>query len=242
MKKLNNLKIRALNKVKKPFYKRWWFVGIVLLLVLMSFGIENDYSQYGNNINSNVSTEVEDKKQSDSEVDIKEDNKDKEKQKSEEVKDKEKQSDKKNEEEIKEMPTIKSSQAYDIVLSLEENGIPKPKTQSTDDGYSWSSFTNNYSYYIVSNKKHEVAYAEFMVLRGDGEDYLKYCATLPYKNSQPDKAKKWIEDNIGNEAKTIISDVVFELSNGKSGPILIIKSKDYDKYLDYKIKNELNID
>ncbi|WP_329380082.1 hypothetical protein [Anaerofustis butyriciformans] len=227
MKKLNNLKSRALNKVKKPFYKRWWFVGIVLLLVLMSFGIENDYSQYGNNINSNVSTEVEDKKQSDSEVDIKEDNKDKEKQKSEEV---------------KEMPTIKSSQAYDIVLSLEENGIPKPKTQSTDDGYSWSSFTNNYSYYIVSNKKHEVAYAEFMVLRGDGEDYLKYCATLPYKNSQPDKAKKWIEDNIGKEAKTIISDVVFELSNGKSGPILIIKSKDYDKYLDYKIKNELNKD
>lgn len=51
--------------------------------------------------------------------------------------------------------------------------------------------------------------------------FLGYCSTLPYDGSDPDKAKEWIEKNIGNANQpgksitTTIGNVEFKLAGGK---------------------------
>lgn len=134
------------------------------------------------------------------------------------------------------MPGIPGSQAYDVVIGLENNGIPKPETVSIDDGYRWDAVTAEYSYGVEANKNHEVSYAEFMVLNGEDDNgYLAYCATIPYDTSNKEQVTKWISENIGTDAETEIGDAVFVLSQGTQGPILEIKSIERDSYVKSKI-------
>ncbi|TQQ84675.1 hypothetical protein EXD82_05665 [Peptacetobacter hominis] len=139
------------------------------------------------------------------------------------------------------MPGISGTQAYDIILSLEETGIEKPKTTIIDDGYSWNSVNSDYSYDIRANKDHEIGYASFMVLRGD-DSYLGFCSTIPSEKVNTEEAREWVENNIGNETEKVFGDAVYELSMGNLGAILTIKSVDWDNYMDEKMKEELRIE
>ena len=130
-------------------------------------------------------------------------------------------------------PTIEGTQAYDVVLSIEDaTGIPKPETVHNEDTYSWSGTDALYSYEIESNKNHEIGHAEFYALEGDVE-YLGFCATMPSKNIDSDKAKTWVEENAGTEATAEFGDAVFKLSVGEGNTlILTIESKGYQNWVD----------
>lgn len=134
------------------------------------------------------------------------------------------------------IPSIKGSQAYDIILGLEDNGIPKADAINNDDGFQFNSTTIEYSYSITTNSDHEVMCASFMVLSPeDSKGYLAYCATLPYDTADPEKATQWVTDNIGSEAETAIGDAIFTITQGNQGPILVVKAMGYDEYVLSKI-------
>ncbi len=135
------------------------------------------------------------------------------------------------------VPIISGSQAYDIILSLDENGVPQPETQEVSDGYMWSATTSEYSYIINSDANHAVSAASFMVLSETADTaFLSFCASMPYDNADTDVASTWVQENIGNEATTTIGDAVFTLSVGTEGlPILDIKAIGRDDYLISKL-------
>lgn len=128
------------------------------------------------------------------------------------------------------VPSIKGSQAYDIVLSLEDTGIPKADAETTSDGFRFSSSTSEYSYDIETNNKHEVMCAQFMVLSGNDNGYLGFCGSMPYDSSDS-SAQQWVNDNVGTEASKTFGDAIYSLSVGSQGPILTIKATGYDDYV-----------
>lgn len=136
----------------------------------------------------------------------------------------------KNQNSENEMPIIEGTQAYDIIYSLEDMGFTVPDSVNTDDGYTWTSSNAEGSYTIEANSKHEVGYAKFMSLNG-ASDYISYCATMPADNIDSEQARQWVTNNAGNEVSETFGDALFELSNGTQGPILEIKSLDWDQYL-----------
>lgn len=132
--------------------------------------------------------------------------------------------------ETADMPTIKGSQAYDVVLSLEDLGIPKAETQIYDYGYVYESTGEDGDYSIIANKQHEIGYANFILLVNGDPMYLAYCATLPNDDYNEEEARAWVEANLKNEANTQFGNTLFQISQGNSGPILTIKAKGFDEY------------
>lgn len=139
---------------------------------------------------------------------------------------------KEEKEEVKsEVPGIKGSQVYDIVKSLADTGIPEADSNTTSDGFQFDSTTDKYAYSISTNSDHEVMSAQFFVFAPtDDEGYLGFCASMPYDEASPD-AMQWVNDNAGSEAEITFGDAIYQLSVGEQGPILTIKSVDYDKYM-----------
>ncbi len=102
----------------------------------------------------------------------------------------------------------------DIRMNLEVWNIPlkNPSAgEETEDFYYQSSTIDsdtgaNLSYFIVSDGAYYTKCVTFSVTNleavskdeflGVASGYLGFCATVPYSNSEPAKAKKWVEDNI----------------------------------------------
>lgn len=136
---------------------------------------------------------------------------------------------------ISDMPTLSGSNAYDAVVALSENGIPQPAPQHTDDGFRWDSNTDKYAYSFISDSNHEIGYAKFMVLSGDGKNYITYCSTIIYDTADDVASQAFINDNFGKEAEITIGDAVFKLSKGNTGVILEIEAVGYAEYLDAQL-------
>lgn len=51
---------------------------------------------------------------------------------------------------------------------------------------------------------------------------LKYIASLPYENANPEKAQEWVVKNISKNAKNDINGVAFETFNNKNIRTLIV--------------------
>jgi hypothetical protein len=54
------------------------------------------------------------------------------------------------------------------------------------------------------------------------KEFLGYLATLPYDGSDPAKAKKWVEDHVGEVTETVIGGVRFELKGSRFVRMLIM--------------------
>lgn len=130
------------------------------------------------------------------------------------------------------MPGIPGSQVYDIIISLEDSGIPKADTVTNDDGFQYDSVTTDYAYSITANSDHEVSCAVFYVFsEEDTEGYLKYCASMPYDTSDSEAAQAWVDENLGSESETTFGEALYVLSVGNQGPVLTIKSTGFDDYV-----------
>ena len=130
------------------------------------------------------------------------------------------------------LPCIDGSFVYDIVLGLDELGIPKPETLIGDDFYTWNSYTLDYGYNIIGSKDQEIAAATFTILSETADlYYLRYCSSINYDEGDPDTAMLWVEENIGTEATTTIGDAKFTLGiTVEDLPYLSIEDVDLATY------------
>ena len=128
------------------------------------------------------------------------------------------------------MPVIKGSQAYDVILSLEDAGIPKADTQTKEYGYRYDSVGTSEDYSIITNKNHEIGYARFNVLLNGNPQYLSFCASLPNDDYDVTESVAWVEENINNNTSTQFNNTIFEISQTNTGPSLTIKAVGWDEY------------
>lgn len=132
------------------------------------------------------------------------------------------------------VPVIAGSNAYDITVSLEDQGMPEAERSQVSDGYTFSSSNTQYSYTISTDTDYAVSAARFDVL-GEDDGFLAFCATMPYDTSDAETISTWIKENIGSETSTVIGDAEFVLLVTSAGPSLEIKALGRDEYLEEKI-------
>lgn len=143
-------------------------------------------------------------------------------------------------------PSIAGSQVYDIILSLEDKGIPKAATQTSKDASDYTIYqhassgmddSSFISYNITSDHNHAVSYAVFNVNNGEAPWYLPFCATMPYDSAEPEKAAQFVRDNAAKEASTQIGDAIFDIyPNDNGGAMLTITAAGYQAWCLEQIK------
>lgn len=133
------------------------------------------------------------------------------------------------------MPVVAGSNAYDITVSLEKNGLPEAERSSTSDGYTFTATSSDYSYTINTDKDYALSSAEYYVFTEDN-GFLGFCASFPYDAADSQAAMDWVNENIGNDAETTIGDAAFTLSNSESGPVLKVSAQGRDDYLMAKLE------
>lgn len=133
------------------------------------------------------------------------------------------------------MPVVAGSNAYDITVSLENNGLPEAERSSTSDGYTFTATSSDYSYTINTDKDYALSSAEYYVFTEDN-GFLGFCASFPYDAADSQAAMDWVNENIGNDAETTIGDATFALFNGESGPVLKVSAQGRDDYLMAKLE------
>ena len=197
--------------MKKPIYKNWWFWAIIaVVLMIIGFAVgDNDLNTASDSVSSSPLMD------SNSQIDS---------QKSDEV---ENQSSTENEINI---PVVAGSNAYDITVSLKNNGLPEAERIDNADGYTFTATNEQYSYTINTDKNYALSSAKYYVF-GEDDGFLGFCASFPYNGSDSNSAMSWVNENIGTDANTNINGVDFILSVGNQGPILEIKAEGVDKYL-----------
>jgi ABC-type molybdate transport system substrate-binding protein len=63
-------------------------------------------------------------------------------------------------------------------------------------------------------------------INNKAKPFLGFIATLPYENSNPEQAKKWVEENIDKNSQIEINGVIFEIiGNSKNIRTLLITPK-----------------
>lgn len=142
------------------------------------------------------------------------------------------------------MPVLSGITFYTLMENLtSQQSFEDYTLTSASDGYYYDAFSSDYRYYysVHTNESSEIASAEFYIMT-DNTDYsfLTYCASLPYDTSEPEKAQKWVEKNIGKEKSKSFGDATYKLSTGEKGPILTITATGYDDYLNNKTNQYLN--
>lgn len=135
------------------------------------------------------------------------------------------------------IPIVKGSNAYDITVSLEKNGLPKAERSETDDGFTFSATNSEYSYIIETDKDYALSYADYYVL-GEDKGFLGFCASFPYDSADSQTIMTWVNENIGTEAETVIGDAEFYLSVAETGPVLKIQAAGRKEYLENKLFGE----
>lgn len=128
---------------------------------------------------------------------------------------------------------IKDITAASIYAPLEEKGFNIDKQFGGDDFFVDCSnprpyFTEHVRIYGTSpDKISEIRASYTKYSKGNINElaipFLGFIATLPYENSNPQKAQKWLMDNISKKTKIEINGVKFELlGNSKNIRTLLI--------------------
>ena len=133
------------------------------------------------------------------------------------------------------MPVVAGSNAYDITVSLEQNGLPEATRTEASDGYTFTATNTEYSYTINTDKDYALSYAEYQVF-GDDNGYLGFCASFPYDTADSEGAMDWVNSNIGTDAETTIGDATFTLTTNDQGPVLKVSAQGRDEYLMQKME------
>ena len=133
------------------------------------------------------------------------------------------------------MPVVAGSNAYDITVSLEQNGLPEATRTEASDGYTFTATDENYSYTINADKDYALSYAEYQVF-GEDNGFLGFCASFPYDAADGEATMAWVNDNIGTDAETTVGDATFTLTTNDQGPVLKVSAFGRDEYLMQKLE------
>lgn len=146
------------------------------------------------------------------------------------------------------IPGIGGSQAYDVIISLEENGVKRPETKTTEDGlFEWLSETVQFgdtfvTYEIHANENHEILDATFNMFGADN-GFLSFAATLPYSCAEKEKAVQFVKEHMtGENASITIGDAIFSIyPHEKGGAMLTIQDIDADAFYSELINIKLGL-
>lgn len=139
------------------------------------------------------------------------------------------------------VPVVAGSNAYDITVSLEGNGLPEANRMDMGvDCYTFSATNAEYSYEIQTDKEYAVAYMQCFVFDKDN-GFLGFCASFPRDDGKSAEAQEWVNANVGTEAETVIGDATYTLSVGTQGPILTVKAAGWDEYQDAALNAALGL-
>lgn len=131
------------------------------------------------------------------------------------------------------MPGIDGSQAYDIIISLKELGIPQPDTKSIDGGFQWTSEnatmgTTSIMYDITANENHEICTATFN-MRGSDNGFLSWVGSLPYDSADTEKTQSFISSHLtGEDASLIVGDALWEIFPYEDGEGAMLRLSDVE--------------
>lgn len=138
-------------------------------------------------------------------------------------------------------PGIAGSNAYDLTIGAEDNGLSVGKRQTTNDGYSWlitgSSYYGSYTVSIETNKKYEIHRAVF-AHAGKDATFFPWAVTLPFDATDVEGATAWVKAcQKASRADTFTTgDAVWTYKpheNGKHGGVLTLTVDTFDAYSNY---------
>lgn len=111
----------------------------------------------------------------------------------------------------------------DVYLNLEKQGFKTKKQLGGEYGNSWTStqsydgmditvetfsYNTNSVASVQASVMVDVSYKDIIA----GKQFMKYISSLPYKNSKPEDAIKWVDENYdADKASTEIGDVKFTI-------------------------------
>lgn len=112
--------------------------------------------------------------------------------------------------------------AADIYINFEERGFKVNKSiknEGTDIHCNLSTPEVEYDVIITGCTPNKIISIEAMTIDYSGNNlesvkaFIGYVATLQYKNSKPEEARQWVEENINTDgAKTTIGGVTFSIN------------------------------
>lgn len=130
--------------------------------------------------------------------------------------------------------SFKGIYAVDVYGNLESKGFSVEKLRDSTLGLSaWycSMTQGNTVYKVDASGESETKVSNVRAtITGDinsidskAAEFLGFVASLPYEGSSPNRARAWVESNIGRSASTEIGGVRFELKTiGNTGRLLLI--------------------
>lgn len=138
-------------------------------------------------------------------------------------------------------PGIAGSNAYDLTIGAEENGLTVGKRQQTTDGYSWlisgTTYYGSYTISIETNKQYEIHRATF-AHAGNDATFFPWAVTLPFDAADIEGATAWVKacQKADQEATFVAGDAVWTYiphENGQHGGVLTLTVDMFEEYSRY---------
>jgi len=135
-------------------------------------------------------------------------------------------------------PGIAGSNAYDLTIGAEDNGLAVGKRQATGDGYSWlitgSSYYGSYTIAIETNKQYEIHRAVFSHAGADAT-FFPWAVTLPFDEADIEGATVWVKacQKASHADAFTTGDAVWTYKpheNGTHGGVLTLTVDAFEEY------------
>lgn len=142
---------------------------------------------------------------------------------------------------IFEKPGIAGSNAYDLTIGAQDNGLTVGERQATSDGYSWlitgTTYYGSYTISIETNKQYEIHRATF-AHAGTDATFFPWAVTLPFDAADIEGATAWVKacQKSGQEDSYAAGDAVWTYiphENGQHGGVLTLTVDMFEEYSQY---------
>ncbi len=214
---LTNFKNMTMEKIQKPWYKKWWAIILFVFLGLIIISLLTDNDNLSNKQNTSAPQKQEEQ------VEVKN------------------ESITPVKEELKKIATIPGVSAVDIYGNLNNIGFScsGPNVGSNNGLASWEckEETSEYMYLveILGEGPSEILTVQATALNYSGKstdivakDFLGYIASIPYDNSDQVYAKNWVMENIAQNTNKVINGVRFTITGNERSRVLTIANENSD--------------
>lgn len=140
-------------------------------------------------------------------------------------------------------PGIVGSNAYDLTIGAEDNGLTVGKRQATNDGYTWyitgTTYYGSYTISIETNKQYEIHRAMFSHA-GNDATFFPWAVTLPFDAADIEGASAWVKacQKADKADSYTVGDAVWTFKpheNGRQGGVLTLAVDSFEAYSLYLI-------
>lgn len=135
-------------------------------------------------------------------------------------------------------PGIAGSNAYDLTIGAEDNGLTVGKRQATSDGYTWyitgTTYYGSYTISIETNKQYEIHRAMFSHA-GNDATFFPWAVTLPFDAADIEGASAWVKacQKADKADSYTVGDAIWTFKpheNGRQGGVLTLTVDSFEAY------------